>query len=240
MQYATEVLIVVGLAYIIKKWRKMLISPVFLAFALASGVILCATIITPSIAAIINATRLYHITLFFLAPTLILGGKLIFRNLKVLTLCLLIPYFLFTSGLVCELTGYIDISNADIPYSVALSNHRVDLGGSLTHSDKVARDWAVDNERYPIYADWYGLLFLHERMGVGAGDLDMLPTDLSDLPDNCYIFLRERNAAEKSVILWSGIGLREQYGYGELGLIDANLHRVFSNNHSGIYLWEGT
>jgi len=215
LQYATEILIVIGAGYMILKWRKLNIPLPYLALAIVSVLVLGVCIIFPGAAALLNISRIYHISLFFLAPALVVGGKLLFRNVKVVALCLLIPYFIFTSGLVYEVAGSAGIANADIPSSVALSNHRIDLGGSLTHDDEVARDWVVGNAKSPVYADWYGMLFVIERAGIEG--VYQIPEDISDVPSGSYIFLRTRNNRDEGIVQWVDVGARQICSYQDIG-----------------------
>jgi len=229
-QYATQILIVVGFVYMIVKRKLLNINSAYLAFASVSMGLLGLVIVLPEITAVISAPRIYHLSLLVLAPAAISGGKLILRNVKVLTLCILIPYFLFTSGLVFEIAKA-EVTGIEIPYSVALSDHRIDLGGSLEHDDEVVRDWIVGKNKFPVYADWYGLLFLEERYGIVVDAAFQLPADL-EVCEGSYVFLRGRNVREGSVVLWTGVGERERF---EIDLDD--LTPCFTCGDAGVYRW---
>lgn len=172
-------------------------------FASAAILILALCVLVPGFSAIMNATRFYHISLFLLAPAIILGGVFVFRNARNLTLCLLIPYFLFTSGLVFEVTGQTDVSKVTIPFSVALSDHRIDLGGSLTRNDELVRSWILENLEGVVYADFFGSLFLQKYRS--SHEVAKLSEDFK----GGYVFLRERNVRDNKLVRWTGIGLRE-------------------------------
>jgi len=227
-QYATQVLVVVGFVYMIWKRKALNINAAYLAFASVSIGLLGLIVIVPELTSVISAPRMYHLSLLVLAPTVIIGGKLILRNIKVLALCVLIPYFLFTSGLVFEVAKG-EVTGIEIPYSVALSDHRIDLGASLEHDDAVVRDWIVGNGKFPVYADWYGLLFLKERCGIAADDVLQLPADL-EIPEGSYVFLRGRNVREGSVVVWTGVGQRERF---EIDMED--LSPCFTSGDAGVY-----
>lgn len=248
-QYATQILIVVGFVYMIWKRKALNINAAYLAFATVSIGLLGVIIVVPELTSIISAPRMYHLSLLVLAPAVIIGGKLILRNIKVLALCILIPYFMFTSGLVFEVAKA-EVTGVDIPYSVALSDYRLDLGASLEHDDEVVRDWIVDNDKFPIYADWYGLLFLKERCGIAVDTVLQIPLDWEipegyhlslvdpvlqlpshlEIPKGSYVFLRGRNVREQSVVLWNGVGVRERFE------IDTEeLTPCFSSGDAGLY-----
>lgn len=228
LQFLTQGCIVLGCGYLV--WNRKKYSPEFLAFAGVSAVLIGACIFIPGFSAMLNVSRFYHIALFLLAPALVLGGKVIFRNLKILTLCLLIPYFLFTSGCVFEAIKVKDISYVNIPYSIALSHERVEVGGVFTKNDMMARDWAVDHASGPIYADVYGVLLLAEKMPITLNaswtgwDTNYLLLSSLGVPDGAYIFLRERNEQRHEITIMpenptgSVTGMRVTYGYSGFGL----------------------
>ena len=88
----------------------------------------------------------------------------IFRNMKILSLGLIIPYFVFTSGAMFELTQQTNINQINMPYSISLSNHRVDMVGVFTENDLKVRDWAVENNLViNMYADTHSQLILWEK-----------------------------------------------------------------------------
>jgi len=110
---------------------------------------------------------MYHISLITLAPFCILGGEVIWMALTTvwgklkhakpatrtntrindrrypafITLAVLIPYFLLTSGLVYEITRQDITDSYDTPYSIALSSYRLDLAGVFCHQDGLAANW---------------------------------------------------------------------------------------------------
>jgi uncharacterized membrane protein len=73
IQYLTQLLIVVGSIWLLFKYRLYKFKIEFLACIGSSFAILFLCIALPSFATIINATRWFHMTLFFLAPMFVLG-----------------------------------------------------------------------------------------------------------------------------------------------------------------------
>ncbi len=226
-QYLTQLSIVVGIIYLIKERKRY--SAEFLSFCGASILLLGACMFIPKFAALINATRMYHLTLILLAPVFILGGRLIFRNFKLLTVCLIIPYFLFTSGFIFEITQQTDISRVNMPYSISLSNHRVDMVGVFTSNDMAVRDWAIDNIPGWLYGDTHTILLVAEK--VYTVYMWYLPVALKtgEFKGGNYIFLSERNNRDRTVTFrpreWEDLyargptsGMRVSYSYEEVGL----------------------
>jgi uncharacterized membrane protein len=73
VQYLTQVLIILGAIWLLFKHRMYKFSAEFIACISGSFVLLLCCIFIPSFASIINMTRWYHATLFFLSPMFILG-----------------------------------------------------------------------------------------------------------------------------------------------------------------------
>ena len=221
-QYATQLCVIVGAIWLFRNRKKH--SPEYLSFCGAAVVLLGAAMFLPHLAAMINASRVYHIASFLLAPLCIVGGKVIFRNFKVLTLCLLIPYFIFTSGAVFELTKQADISRIELPYAVSLSNHRVDVVGVFTDNDVKVRDWAVENNLVvDMYADTHSQLLLWEKSYTYWRDLRRALKS-GEFGTANYIFFSERNNTSKTIILRpsakDGVtsGVRVVIPYEEMGI----------------------
>ena len=220
-QYITQVAIVVGLVYLIIKRKRY--SAEFLSFCGASVMLLMACMFIPTFAGLLNATRFYHLSLFFLAPVFVLGATVIFRNIKVVTVCLIIPYYLFTSGFIFEVTQQTDISRVNMPYAVSLSNHRIDMIGVFTSNDIAVRDWAFDNELGWIYADTHSYLLLGERVIMDPYWPISKALSTGNFEGGRYIFLSERNNNDRIITLRPNeteptSGMRISYSYEETGM----------------------
>ncbi len=220
-QYLTQLSIVVGCVIIFKNRKKY--SAEYLSFALAAILLLGVVMFLPHFASLINATRFYHLTLFLLAPAFVVGGQFIFRNIKLLAILLIIPYFLFTSGLVFEATQKEDITKISMPYAISLSNYRVDMVGVFTDNDMAVRDWAVENNiAEDTYADTHSQLLLWEKAYTYWKDFEVDLRAKTFVAGN-YIFLSERNNEDQAIVLrpktgGSSSGRRVSYSYSELGL----------------------
>lgn len=220
-QYLTQLAIVVGFVYLIKDRKKY--SAEYLSFCVASILLICACMFIPKFAGLINATRFYHLAMFLLAPVFILGGKAIFRNYKLLTVCLIIPYYLFTSGFIFEATQQTDISRVNMPYAISLSNHRIDMIGVFTGNDIAVRDWAFDNNLGWIYADTHSYLLLGERVIMDPYWPISKALSTGEFEGGRYIFLSERNNQDRIVTLRPNeyeptSGMRVSYSYDEMGM----------------------
>lgn len=77
IQYLTQVMILVGIAWSIYKYKKYRLPNEYYGFVFASGGLLLLCILMPNISQIINMTRFYHFSLFFIAPMFVLGCEAI-------------------------------------------------------------------------------------------------------------------------------------------------------------------
>ena len=219
-QYLTQLLIILGVIVILKNYRKH--SPEYLVLVVMGNVILALTLFYPGMSTILNATRFYNLALLFMAPAVIVGGKLLLRNYKVLTIGVLIPYFLFTSGAVFELTKTTDLSKVTIPYTHALSAIRADTAPVLTDNDITARNWIKANNAFPVHGDMgatTAVFSVQSNMGWEVNRLldkwliswfvyRPAKDALDPVPDDAYIFLRERNVEKEELTHQIGVGLR--------------------------------
>jgi uncharacterized membrane protein len=73
IQYLTQILIVVGAGYLLFRYQKYKFSAEFIAGIGCSFALLFLCVFVPNFSNIINITRFYQITLFFLAPCFVLG-----------------------------------------------------------------------------------------------------------------------------------------------------------------------
>lgn len=73
VQYLTQLLIVTGFFWLIFKHRRYRFTAEFVACIAGSFALLAACVFTPGFSYILNMTRFYQLTLFFLAPMFVLG-----------------------------------------------------------------------------------------------------------------------------------------------------------------------
>jgi uncharacterized membrane protein len=125
--YLTEALIVFGFVGMITGRLDIRFRREFSIFILIAVVFLAALVAVPGLANTMNMTRFYHILLFFLAPLCVLGAEVLVKPIakrrseiyaSILLIVVLVPYFLFQTGLVYEITG-------SQSWSLPLSGHRI-------------------------------------------------------------------------------------------------------------------
>jgi len=236
-QYATQILLAVGCMYIFVRHKRYI--PEYLGLCIASILLASLAIFVPGTVTVIDTTRIYHLVLLFLSPAVIVGGLLVFRNYKLLTLLLILPYFIFTSGIVFEATKCEDVSSINIPYSIALSHERVNVAAVYSDNDIAVRDWATEHKCEPMFLDINGQLIMTEITGgdkwhhivledtsLIKDGLALFPQSSKGYPDKCYIYLREWNIENGKVTFKPGwyrpkgekTGMRISHTFEELGL----------------------
>ncbi|MCL0070508.1 DUF2206 domain-containing protein [Dehalococcoidia bacterium] len=208
-QWVTQLFIVVGVIGLALNRRKTRFQPVFIAMTLVSALLLLICILLPYFAGFLDMTRIYHITLFFLAPFCILGGITIFRwlfraapirafrtsskpiYLKLVAVLVLIPYLLFTTGFIFEVSG-------DVPTSIAL-NAEMDFP-RFNEQELAGKEWLLLNREEPtkVFADQYGWALLLGH--ISRHQLGTLWGETAKIPDNTYIYLRSWNVKQGEVM----------------------------------------
>ena len=211
VQLFTEILLILGFGYFIFRYKRLQFPFEYLVLSIISAVLLLVCVFIPGFSSILNATRWYHISLFILAPMFVLGGIIILRNVSIIGVLVLI-YACFTTGMVFEAAEVNTIERPDLPYSVALSDYRMNLSGHFTQQDVIERARIANSNIKIIYADYYGSLFLQEAMYADK-QLRNLPEDMK-VTDGGYIFLSEYNKSSQTIAVYSGTGSRREVNIG--------------------------
>jgi len=172
----SQFFIFVGLITLVLKRKEMKFGREYEAFSLINFVICFAAIGVPYFASSLNTTRLYQITLIFLAPFSVIGGITVFRmanrvvraswteqhvrsSLKVLSVFFAI-FLLFNSGFIYEVVK-------DHPESISLSQEWIKKHGDakakasfyncyIPEQDVFGARWLSKNrgDATKIYADY--------------------------------------------------------------------------------------
>jgi uncharacterized membrane protein len=180
LQYLTQLFIIAGFIRLLIAPKGLRFRVEYIALSLTSVALLAACVLLPNFAAALNTTRWYHIVLITLAPFFVLGAEYCWMGvdaalnksrksttlarscdynpaaLKLVTAAVLVPYFLFTSGLIYEIVHDQNTTSIDIPYSFSLSSYRLDLTGVFNRQDAAASGWLSGQaygSKIPIYCD---------------------------------------------------------------------------------------
>lgn len=197
----TQIFITIGLFKTFFGNNKYNFYANYLLFAISSFMLLLFSIFIPYFSNAIATSRIYHISMFFLAPFFVVGFVSIidfialFRNQKLnikfqvnhlkLISIFLIFFLFFNTGLIYELSN-------DVPTSIPL-NDTID-STVFNDGEYFASRWLAETKSGYIYADnnrerALGFFIYYGRKG--------LPSLISDIPINSYIFLGTQNLKNK-------------------------------------------
>jgi uncharacterized membrane protein len=236
--YLTEALIVFGIAGLITRRIDIRVEREYSIFTMTAFVLLIGLIAVPGLANTLNMTRFYHILLFFLTPMCVLGAEFLVqliskRRMKIgasiLLVVVLVPYFLFQTGFVYEITGVQS-------FSLPLSKHRMDASflrwnlGYFNDSEVIGALWMsrnVDVNVSKIYADAAsnGLLISY----IYTGSIETL-SNVTVLKQNSFVYLNIAN-------LFENIALGPNYKWNTTNISQtlSFTDKVYSNGGCEIY-----
>jgi uncharacterized membrane protein len=233
-QYLVELCLIVGFLRLI--FRPSSLGPKlkaeYLSLTIVSALILLGIYVLPTTGYGMGSVRIFGIVLLLMSPLFLFGGEVIgygivklagvFRRgfaslqstssspapLRFLVLFILIPYFIFNSGLVFELSKSQTTNFIDMPYSIALSSYRLDLSTVFTKQDVVAADWlsAVANPHH-LYADIHGEQLSYTYWAT---------RNTGELASSSYIYLRTWNARNKVWTVGIAYAARQSISFDDL------------------------
>jgi uncharacterized membrane protein len=240
--YITQFFIIVGFIALLKR-RKGKIFAEHTMLTSLNMVLLMMCIVLPNFASQLNMTRLYHIQLFFLAPLCILGGQTIFKFIPILLthkipesyvtgliLIILIPYFLFETEFVYEVTG-------DDSWSLPLSKYRMGARayvsfGLVDEQDVYGAKWLSKNinaEYTPIYTSAVPLWVLTNYGMTYSYRIEELSNTTKVLPDST-VYLTRLNTFYGIVL-----GRNFVWNITEISPTLFDMNKIYSNGGSEIY-----
>ena len=213
--YLVELCILIGLIRFVIRPPKGLRTE-FFVFLIGSAFVVIGLYILPVNGFGLGAVRVLVVTLIFLAPLFIYGLDTIlykFRHnqiyLILLTSLILIPFILFNCGAVFEMTKSNRSDIIDIPFSIFLSAHRLELTAYYTDKDVEAMEWLKDkiSVEYPEYGDMHSYQLACHYVGQYG--------QAHDIASFCgwgqgYIFLRENNIKNETFTVGTTYGCRKE------------------------------
>ncbi len=221
----TQSFIAVGIVALLLKSNKKEFEREYSVFAGANCMILFASIAVPFFAISLNTTRLYQITLIFLAPFFVTGGVIVFRilssifreswtnqhiksSLKVLSVFLII-FFLFNNGFVYEVAR-------DNPTSISISQKSIKTDGSAKdksrfysvlntfEQDFFSARWFDNNvnqeaDYTKVYTDYISSYPLISYGMVVTDHQRILSDTITSIEPDAFVFLGHSNVVEKVI-----------------------------------------
>jgi len=239
--YLTQAFIAFGIVGLVTKRTRIRIEKEYFIFSLTAMAFLAALILVPGLANTLNMTRFYHILLFFLAPFCVVGIKFIVKLLSerekelavsALVLIVLVPYFLFQTNFVYEITG-------SDSWSIPLSKYRMN---ALRWYDKYectdtysvyGAQWLsrnVDVEHTQVYADRPSRNTVLPIYGMTYGGYVNGLSNVTIVADDGVVYLSTLNVVE-GVIPFGQLS----WNSSELSFIFDDLSIIYANGGSEIY-----
>ncbi|MGF3572928.1 MAG: DUF2206 domain-containing protein [Candidatus Bathyarchaeia archaeon] len=239
--YLTEFLILIGFLWVVVKGkRRNRFGREFFLFVFVAMLFLFALIVVPGLSGTMGMTRFYNVLLFFIAPLCAVGASAIvkfvfkredeFRTIALL-LVVLVPYFLFQTGFVYEVTQ-------TYSWSVPLSKHRMgwprlysEFGYisaySISGAQWLSRNMKVVSAR--IYSDRYSRVNELRAYGViYTGYVEIL-SNTTLLKVGGTVYLNPLNVIENVVA-----GQRYFWNTSDLQFLN-ELNKVYSNGAGEVY-----
>ncbi|MBN2463318.1 MAG: DUF2206 domain-containing protein [Dehalococcoidia bacterium] len=243
-QYLVELCLVIGFIRLIFRPSTLgNFRAEYLSLTIVSIIILLGIFSLPARSWGFNVTRLWQIILLIMSPLFIFGGETIARGIAKLAgvfrkifkfsrssyvspallwfpvFLIMIPYFIFNSGVVFELSKSQITSFIDVPYSVALSSHRLDINTVFTKQDVADATWLSEMaaDGYPIYSDLHSKLAFPDTWGdeeafataiERRARMPGLPSGFQDMSFPCYIYFRAWNIGNRMLTFGTGYATR--------------------------------
>lgn len=248
--YATQFFIVLGLVtYVLKRPRARNSFKFDREYVVMSGLMLTSImliLVVPSFN-LLNTTRLYHVSILFLAPFCIMGGSWFFSILpklrksyvaSILTLIVVTSLFLFETSFIWEVTG-------DVSYSIPLSMHRMNRAivygkGYVTECvDVASAEWLHSNivltASTIVYADVVSVCFPLTSYAVFPRDkTETLSNATSFDFTNAYVYLRNFNTFDGK-IFGRGYMFGRVWNTSDISPRVEALDKIYSNGGSEIF-----
>jgi len=238
--YLTQAFIVFGFVGLITKRSKIHIEKEYFILSLTAMVVLAMLLLVPGLADTLEMSRFFHILLFFLAPFFVIGADFLVKLfskregrfvISVLLLIVLVPYFLFQTNFVYEVTG-------SDSWSVPLSGYRMSAlrlyrsCGYIDEQSAYGAQWLskyVDVKNSALFADESALANVLTIYGISYGGSSLL-SNTTIVADNGVVYLSTLNVVE-GVIPFG----RLSWNSTELSSIFDDLNIICANGGSEIY-----
>jgi hypothetical protein len=96
------------------------------------------------------------------------------KSVVMVTLAVMMGYYIFASGLVFELTKSMIMGSFDTPYSIAFSNDRIGFVGIFTDDDVACAKWLAyeTDPESSIWVDYLGMSLMIDYTGYDRGSYE--------------------------------------------------------------------
>ena len=248
----SQFFIVMGILTLLLKHKEMKFEKEYAAFSYVAFMICFVGVVVPFFASSLNTSRLYHITLIFLAPFCVIGGLAFFRRVNLVvkkswtdqivrsSLRILSVFFavflLFNSGWVYEVAN-------DHPGSISLSQESVKVYGDdasknafyaayYLDEDLTSVEWISKNrdDESKIYADYTRRLLVFTSYGMMPDEYTL--TNTTKIRDESYIYLGCPNVRYG---LMYGPDKGEYWNITDISPLLDESHEIYNNGGAQVY-----
>lgn len=253
--------IVIGIFRLILRPKTIGFAPKYRMMSILATIILFLCVVAPNFAPALNFERFYAITLLFLAPCFVLGGKTFFslsrnawtmvkgqhdsRNahghiVTLLVAIVLGAYFLSQSGFVNRVTG-------GAPYSYSFDFDRMTTSNDLrvrisfysafiSEQNVFSAIWLSKNvgETSTLYADTVSRNHVLTSYGLIPRERVRLLSNSTTLENGVYVYLRHLNIIEGVINTYD-----KPLNTSEISSLLTESNKIYSNGNSEIYCAPG-
>jgi uncharacterized membrane protein len=192
-------------------------------------------LVLPYFASSINTTRLYQISLIFLAPFCVLGGITVFRmtsaffgnpdNEKQVKIALQILSVFFGIFLLFNSAWFYEIAHDG---SIPFLNNKADYP-MVTVPQAAGAQWLTDlaDSSFSIYSDYYRAIFFNRIYGPRM--TNTIPYNSNRIPAKSYVFLGNFNIINNKILLFDNTRPVDP------GSTLANRSRIYDSGGAEVY-----
>lgn len=243
INYTNQIFIISGTLFVLI-YKKMKFEKVYAVFSAVNLIILFISVTVPFFASSLAMSRIYHITLFFLAPFCVLGGHVIFRTIASWatkkrtinfdkksmkkTLRILSVYFVI---FLFYQTGFA---------------HQVVEGRSQSFALDNSKDYPVFNEQEVLGATWSTRMTENKTIFADGHRYLLLsslkekvrnfPYNITEIPMNLYLYFGTLNIKKGEVLTIEFISPRlAKERYVKLSKIVDNKNKIYDNGGAQLY-----
>ena len=250
--YITQVLIILGFFSIIYKKDEENIKDFNALLTLTLSIFFVFLMfVIPGLSKTMNMTRLYHLLLIFISPLFPIGFYFLVKSISsftllkkyksllkivsserfksLLMLLILVPYFLFQTNFIYEVSGAESWSISLSKYRISDSQLKYNTNyiDDFDHSHSIFVRNFVNNNKNTFYAD--GSSYTIVSYGMALGKTIIPITNITDFEYDSIVLLSEYNINSQKLI-----GYGRTYNFTQLTNI-FTLNKIYSNSKSVSY-----
>jgi len=269
-QYLVELLLTAGMLGLVFRPSGTCprIKVEYVSLIIVSFVILLGIYLLPIRSYGLGVTRIFQITLLLIAPMFVVGSKMagtmisrllswlrgIFKQSyntvspalvsALVILIVFVPYYSFNSGLIFEATKHSTTNFIDIPFSISLSNQRIDISSSFDKQDVSAAGWVTGaaGDNYTMISDYQGIVLFYQY-GYAYGNkyyqMPLMGTEQLACPG--YLLFRSRNNRTGTFTISTTYAGRQLIPFADIPAVHAALgsnNLVYHNGRASIMVGE--